>query len=88
MNDQAITRLELESYLRRALQKKEFYLMYQPLIDLETGEIFGSEALIRWNHPKLGLVSPADFIPLTEETGLIERRFQHYGHSCRPHMVK
>ncbi|WP_057763786.1 bifunctional diguanylate cyclase/phosphodiesterase [Cytobacillus praedii] len=72
MNDQAITRLELESYLRRALQKKEFYLMYQPLIDLETGEIFGSEALIRWNHPKLGLVSPADFIPLAEETGLIE----------------
>ncbi|MED3572431.1 EAL domain-containing protein [Cytobacillus praedii] len=72
MNEQAITRLELESYLRRALQKKEFYLMYQPLIDLETGEIFGSEALIRWNHPKLGLVSPADFIPLAEETGLIE----------------
>lgn len=72
MNDQAVTRLELESYLRRALQKKEFYLMYQPLIDLETGGIFGSEALIRWNHPKLGLVSPADFIPLAEETGLIE----------------
>ncbi len=72
MNDQAITRLELESYLRRALQKKEFYLMYQPLIDLETGKIFGSEALIRWNHPKLGRVSPADFIPLAEETGLIE----------------
>ncbi|MFE8696328.1 EAL domain-containing protein [Cytobacillus sp. FJAT-53684] len=72
MNDQAMSRLELESYLRKALQKKEFYIMYQPLVDLETGEIFGSEALIRWNHPKLGLVSPVDFIPLAEETGLIE----------------
>ncbi|MFO1445505.1 EAL domain-containing protein [Bacillus sp. Bva_UNVM-123] len=72
MNDKAMNRLELESYLRKALQKNEFYLMYQPLIDLHTGEIFGSEALIRWNHPKHGLVSPADFIPLAEETGLIE----------------
>ncbi|MBS4188835.1 EAL domain-containing protein [Bacillus sp. FJAT-49705] len=72
MNDQAMTRLELESYLRKALQKNEFYLMFQPLIDLETGKIFGSEALIRWNHPKLGLVSPADFIPLAEETGIIQ----------------
>ncbi len=72
MNDQASNRLELESYLRKALQKSEFYLMYQPLIDLHSGEIFGSEALIRWNHPKQGLVSPADFIPLAEETGLIE----------------
>jgi len=72
MNDKAMNRLELESYLRKALQKNEFYLMYQPLIDLHTGEIFGSEALIRWNHPKHGLVSPADFIPLAEETGLID----------------
>ncbi|MBP2241125.1 diguanylate cyclase (GGDEF)-like protein/PAS domain S-box-containing protein [Cytobacillus eiseniae] len=72
MNEHAVSRFELESYLRKALQKQEFYLMYQPLIDLETGGIFGSEALIRWNHPKLGLVSPADFIPLAEETGLIE----------------
>lgn len=72
MNDKALNRLELESYLRKALQKNEFYLMYQPLIDLHTGEIFGSEALIRWNHPKHGLVSPAEFIPLAEETGLID----------------
>ncbi|WP_246197140.1 putative bifunctional diguanylate cyclase/phosphodiesterase [Cytobacillus depressus] len=71
MNEEAISRLELESYLRKALQKNEFFLMYQPLIDLGTGKVFGSEALIRWNHPKLGLVSPADFIPLAEETGLI-----------------
>lgn len=72
MNDKAMNRLELESYLRKALQKNEFYLMFQPLIDLDTGEIFGSEALIRWNHPKHGLISPANFIPLAEETGLIE----------------
>lgn len=72
MNDQAMTRLELESYLRKALQKDEFYLCYQPLMDLKSGEIICTEALIRWNHPHLGLVSPGQFIPLAEETGLIE----------------
>lgn len=72
MNEQALQRLEMEGYLRKALEKDEFFLCYQPLIDAETGEVFGSEALIRWNHPKLGLVSPAEFIPLAEETGLIE----------------
>lgn len=71
MNEQTLLKLELESYLRKALQKKEFFLCYQPLTNLETGAIYGSEALIRWNHPKLGLVSPGDFIPLAEETGLI-----------------
>lgn len=71
MDEEAKVRLELESYLRKALQKDEFYLCYQPLIDLNTNQIYGSEALIRWNHPKLGLVPPADFIPLAEETGLI-----------------
>ncbi|MDQ0153840.1 bifunctional diguanylate cyclase/phosphodiesterase [Robertmurraya andreesenii] len=72
MNEEAMKRLELESYLRKALQKEEFFICYQPLIDLNTGKVFGSEALIRWNHPRLGLVSPGDFIPLAEETGLIE----------------
>jgi diguanylate cyclase (GGDEF)-like protein/PAS domain S-box-containing protein len=72
MNEEALRRLELESYLRKALQKEEFYLCYQPLIDLTSGRLYGSEALIRWNHPVLGLVSPGDFIPLAEETGLIE----------------
>ncbi|CAM3774249.1 putative bifunctional diguanylate cyclase/phosphodiesterase [Mesobacillus thioparans] len=72
MNDQAMVRLELESYLRKALQKNEFHLCYQPLLDLQTGEITCTEALIRWQHPHLGLVSPAQFIPLAEETGLIE----------------
>lgn len=72
MNDQAMVRLELESYLRKALQKNEFHLCYQPLMDLKSGEITCTEALIRWQHPDLGLVSPAQFIPLAEETGLIE----------------
>lgn len=71
MNSHAKARLELESYLRKALSKEEFHLCYQPQLDLNTGRIYGSEALIRWNHPLLGVVSPADFIPLAEETGLI-----------------
>jgi diguanylate cyclase (GGDEF)-like protein/PAS domain S-box-containing protein len=71
MNEQALYRIELESYLRKALEKDEFFLVYQPLIDLETGAIFGSEALLRWNHPKIGLVSPTEFIPIAEEIGLI-----------------
>ncbi|MBD3110299.1 EAL domain-containing protein [Bacillus sp. AGMB 02131] len=72
MNEQALKRFELESYLRRALEKEEFFICYQPLIDLNTGDVYGSEALIRWQHPVKGLVSPADFIPLAEETRLID----------------
>lgn len=72
MNEEALARLEFESYLRKALHKNEFFLCYQPLIDLKTGELYGSEALIRWNHPKMGLVPPNQFIPLAEETGIIE----------------
>ncbi|WP_010283436.1 putative bifunctional diguanylate cyclase/phosphodiesterase [Bacillus timonensis] len=71
MNQQVLYKLELEGYLRRALEKKEFHLCYQPLIDLSSGKVYGTEALIRWEHPKLGLVSPGEFIPLAEETGLI-----------------
>ncbi|RNB84451.1 EAL domain-containing protein [Brevibacillus fluminis] len=61
----------LEGYLRKALAKNEFELYYQPKMNIKTGELIGMEALLRWNHPELGMVSPADFIPLAEETGLI-----------------
>ncbi len=64
-------RLVLESELRRAVEHKQFVLHYQPVCDLATGEIVGSEALLRWNHPKRGIVAPAEFIPTLESTGLI-----------------
>lgn len=71
MNIRAIERLSLESNLRHAVEQEEFTLHFQPIIDTKTGDILGAEALIRWQHPTLGIVSPGQFIPLAEETGLI-----------------
>jgi diguanylate cyclase (GGDEF)-like protein/PAS domain S-box-containing protein len=71
MDTHTFERLALESSLRRALERNEFQLHYQAKMDLRTGRMTGMEALIRWVHPDLGMVSPAQFIPLAEETGLI-----------------
>ncbi len=65
-------RLAMEQHLRFALQKREFELYYQPQIDLLTGSLVGVEALLRWNHPSLGFISPGVFIPVAEEIGIIE----------------
>jgi len=67
----ALERLELESDLRRAVHRQEFVLEYQPLTNLRTGRIVGVEALVRWNHPERGRLSPYHFIEMAEETGLI-----------------
>jgi len=71
MNSQACELLVLENELHHALQRREFVVYYQPQVNTTTGEITGMEALVRWQHPKFGLVAPDKFIPLAEETGLI-----------------
>ncbi|MBF0110327.1 MAG: EAL domain-containing protein [Magnetococcales bacterium] len=71
MNERTTLRLSLEMDLRKAMEQDELILFYQPKIQVSTGRISGMEALIRWRHPQKGMVSPGDFIPLAEETGLI-----------------
>jgi diguanylate cyclase (GGDEF)-like protein len=71
INQRSRERAQLSSELRRALERNEFRLFYQPKIDLRAGRMCGAEALLRWKHPERGLVSPAQFIPVLEETGLI-----------------
>lgn len=71
MRAAVMDRLQLEGDLHRALSASEFVLFYQPIVDLQSGRIVGAEALLRWRHPERGLLSPADFIPLAEETGQI-----------------
>lgn len=71
LNVKVMERMVLESSLRKALDRNEFQLYYQPQIDVQTGAVVGFEALLRWLHPELGMISPDKFIPLAEETGLI-----------------
>jgi diguanylate cyclase (GGDEF)-like protein len=71
MHKSSVKLLRLESELRKAVERKEFLIHYQPVISLASGKITGVEALIRWNHPKRGLIHPIEFIPLAEETDLI-----------------
>jgi len=73
MNAQAEERLQLESDMRKALERNEFVLHYQPQANLETGRIIGCEALVRWQHPERGLIPPNIFIPVAEESGLIRQ---------------
>jgi diguanylate cyclase (GGDEF)-like protein len=71
MTTTALQRLTLENDLRRALERSEFEVHYQPIVDAYTGTVVGAEALLRWRHPELGLLLPSEFIPIAEENGLI-----------------
>lgn len=71
LNSAAFQRIAMEVSLRKSLERQELALYYQPRVDLKTGMMLGAEALVRWRHPELGIISPSEFIPLAEETGLI-----------------
>lgn len=71
MRDVAVASLQLETDLRKAIERQEFQNFYQPIVSLETGRIVGFEALVRWQHPERSLVPPADFILAAEESGMI-----------------
>ncbi|WP_162924438.1 EAL domain-containing protein [Rubrobacter indicoceani] len=77
MSERSARRLGLENDLRRAITREEFVLHYQPRVDIETQSLVGFEALVRWQHPERGLLSPGDFIPLAEETGLVKKIGRH-----------
>jgi diguanylate cyclase (GGDEF)-like protein/PAS domain S-box-containing protein len=71
MYKRAFSRLEVENDLRRAIEEEEFVIHYQPMVDLQTGELWGMEALVRWDHPERGLLEPSEFVPVAEQSGLV-----------------
>jgi EAL domain-containing protein (putative c-di-GMP-specific phosphodiesterase class I) len=71
MNTEVSKKLQLETRLRKALEREEFSLAYQPMINVETGKVVGAEALLRWEDPEMGVVRPHEFVPIAEETGVI-----------------
>jgi diguanylate cyclase (GGDEF)-like protein len=88
MHIRAVTRLQLETDLRFAIERNEFELFYQPIIGLDTASLVGFEALVRWNHPQRGLVPPNEFIPISETTGLIIPMTVQILHSACEQVVK